>query len=117
MVHTKRWSIRGGKKVAQRGHWWSQTGTAVSDGHPVKCSSVCCGNAPDFAQVLFEFTGNGVDVLGDSVANVDDVFQGGPHGQLVHIHARSATSHSTHHFFKRPEFEVDFVPSDFVCFI
>ena len=32
----KRWSIRGGKKVARRGHKWSQTGTAVSDSHPVK---------------------------------------------------------------------------------
>ena len=30
----KRWSMRGGKKVARRGHRWSQTGTAVSDGHP-----------------------------------------------------------------------------------
>ena len=29
-----RWSIRGGKKVARRGHRWSQTGTAVSNGHP-----------------------------------------------------------------------------------
>ena len=31
----QRWSIRGGEKVARRGHRWSQTGTAVSDGHPV----------------------------------------------------------------------------------
>ena len=30
----KRWSIRGEKMVAPRGHRWSQTGTAVSDGHP-----------------------------------------------------------------------------------
>ena len=30
----KRWSIHAGKKVARRGHRWSQTGTAVSDGHP-----------------------------------------------------------------------------------
>jgi len=30
----QRWSIRGGKKVARRGHRWSETGTAVSDGHP-----------------------------------------------------------------------------------
>ena len=30
----KRWSIRGERKVARRGHRWSQTGTAVSDGHP-----------------------------------------------------------------------------------
>ena len=29
----KRWSIRGGKKVVRRGNRWSQTGTAVSDGH------------------------------------------------------------------------------------
>ena len=38
----KRWSIRGGKKVARRGHRWSQTGTAVSDGHP----DLLCSFAP-----------------------------------------------------------------------
>ena len=35
----KRLSIRGGKKVARRGYRWSQTGTAVSDGHPVAIHS------------------------------------------------------------------------------
>ena len=34
VVHTKKLAIRGGKKVARRGQRWSQTGTAVSDGHP-----------------------------------------------------------------------------------
>ena len=35
VVHTKNAVLKGGKKVARRGHRWSQTGTAVSHGHPV----------------------------------------------------------------------------------